>query len=61
MLLDFWANYYAQMKASGKEQLFENDDFDLDVKRIMDELEAQDDGWEPVEDWSLDKQGLLDD
>lgn len=58
MLLDFWANYYAQMKASGKEQLFEDDEFD--VKAIMAELESQDDDWEPVEDWDAERTGLPD-
>lgn len=58
MMLDFHANYYASLKASGKEQLFEDDEFD--AQKILADLENQaGDEWEDVEDWSVDKPGEL--
>ncbi len=65
MMLDYYADYYRQLKASGKTEMFEDDNFDVDVKQILDDLEAQDDGssWETVEDWDVSKSpdGLLPD
>ncbi len=49
MLLDAWASHYATMSA-GQEELFEDDDFDLDA--VLEEAERRADGdfSEPDED-----------
>lgn len=60
MMVDFYAAYYDQLKASGKTEMFEDDDFDLNA--ILSELEAKEerpdplpDEWEDVEAWDLKK------
>lgn len=59
MMLDYYADYYQKLKASGKTEMFEDDDFDLES--ILSSLESQEpaDEWEPVEDWSVNKLGEL--
>jgi len=67
MLLDAWAAYFAQAKATGQGDLIEDDDFDLsqiladlerqegDASALLDDLPgAVPDDWEPADDWHLD-------
>lgn len=56
MMVDFWADYYAQLRSSGKTEMYEDDDFDINA--ILSELEANEvepdappEDWEEVESW----------
>jgi len=60
MLVDFYADYNAKLRASGKSELYEDDAWDLDA--ILKSLEEQEDStqppadeWETVEDWDATK------
>lgn len=60
MLVDFYADYNAKLRASGKSELYEDDAWDLDA--ILKSLEEQEDAtqppadeWETVEDWDATK------
>jgi len=60
MMVDYYADYYSRLKASGKTEMFEDDDFDLNS--ILSNLEANEpdpepmpDEWESVEDWDINK------